>query len=82
MKNTTLVFSIITLLLIILATSCEKDCICKYYKNDKFYDMKVWDGKIVTEEDCDGMNDSKNISIPLLNDSTYEIAHYEVICTQ
>lgn len=82
MKNTTLVISIITILLIIFFASCKKDCVCKYYKNDKFYDMKVWEDKHITEEDCDAMNDSKDISIPLPNDTNYEIANYEVICTQ
>ncbi len=57
--------TIILLTTCILATSCHKDCICKYYRNDKLYDIKTWDDKHVTDEDCEGMNDSREVSVPI-----------------
>ena len=57
--------TIILLTTCILSTSCHKDCVCKYYRNDKLYDIKTWDDKHVTDEDCEGMNDSRVVSIPL-----------------
>jgi hypothetical protein len=29
------------------------------------YDIKTWDDKHVTDEDCEGMNDSREVSIPV-----------------
>ncbi len=58
--------SILLLVIIaLLSTSCRKDCVCKYYKRDKLYDIKVWDDKHLTEEDCESMNDSYSLELPL-----------------
>ncbi len=82
MKRTKLLFSIFTILLATIATSCDKNCICKYYKNDKFYDIKEWDNDNITKEDCEGMNETKDISVPLQDNINYEIVKYEVVCKQ
>ncbi|MBO4646049.1 MAG: hypothetical protein J5642_05990 [Bacteroidales bacterium] len=70
------------LLLAVSCTACHKDCVCKYYKNDKFYDMKVWDDRHITEEDCQGMNDSRTVEIPLGDYGEVELADYKVICSR
>ncbi|MCQ2280627.1 MAG: hypothetical protein MJZ49_07500 [Bacteroidales bacterium] len=74
-----------TIILCISVTSCHKDCVCKYYKQGKLYDIKTWDDKHVTDEDCEGMNDSYTLSIPLdqiseipLGDA--ELVDFEVVC--
>ena len=78
MKKITL---ILTVLLAFGLTSCHKDCVCKYYRKGKLYDVKTWKNKAVTEEDCDGMNDSYTMSIPL-GDDDVELVDYSVVCEQ
>lgn len=66
-------------------TSCHKDCVCKYYRDGKLYDIKTWGDKHVTDEDCAGMNDSREISIPLdqideIPIDEVEIVNMTVVC--
>lgn len=76
MKKT--ILSLIVLLAFGL-TSCHKDCVCKYYRKGKLYDVKTWKDKAVTEEDCNGMNDSYTLSVPL-GDDNVELVDYSVEC--
>ena len=62
MKKLFLTFIILSIICISM-TSCHKDCVCKYYRDGKLYDIKTWDDKHVTDEDCEGMNDSREVSI-------------------
>ena len=71
----------LTVLLAFGLTSCHKDCVCKYYRKGKLYDVKTWKNKAVTEEDCDGMNDSYTMSVPL-GDDEVELVDYSVVCEQ
>lgn len=76
---------IISLIICVSITSCHKDCICKYYRDGKLYDIKTWDDKHVTDEDCEGMNDSREISIPLdqieeIPVDEVEIVNMTVVC--
>ena len=72
---------LLTLLLLsaFCLTSCHKDCVCKYYRKGKLYDIKTWKDKNVTEEDCNGMNDSYTMSLPL-GDNDVELVDYSVEC--
>ena len=75
----------ILLTLILLAafcfTSCHKDWVCKYYRKGKLYDVKNWKDKHVTAEDCEGMNDTYTLSVPL-GDDDVELVDYSVECEQ
>ncbi len=76
---------IISSIICISTTSCHKDCVCKYYRDGKLYDIKTWDDKHVTDEDCEGMNDSREISIPLdqideIPIDEVEIVNMTVVC--
>ena len=62
--------------------SCHKDCVCKYYRKGKLYDVKTWKDKAVTEEDCEGMNDSYTLSVPVGDLAEYELVDYTVVCEQ
>lgn len=77
MKKT--LFPIICLLAICL-TACHKDCVCKYYRKGKLYDVKVWKERQITKEDCDGMNDSYTLSVPVGDYIEYELVDYKVEC--
>lgn len=77
MKKTLLL--IIALTAAIGLTACHKDCVCKYYRKGKLYDIKTWKDKNVTEEDCNGMNDSYTLSLPL-GDNDVELVDYSVEC--
>lgn len=80
MKKTLLLLTL-CLLAAGFLTSCHKDCVCKYYRKGKLYDVKTWKNKAVTEEDCDGMNDSYTMSVPL-GDDDVELVDYSVVCEQ
>lgn len=71
----------LTVLLAFGLISCHKDCVCKYYRKGKLYDVKTWKNKAVTEEDCNGMNDSYTLSVPL-GDDEVELVDYSVVCEQ
>ncbi len=60
-------------------TSCHKDCVCKYYRNNKLYDIKTWDDKHLTEKDCDDMNDEFTLSIPLDQVSDIPVGDVELV---
>ena len=70
---------LIVCLLALGLTACHKDCVCKYYRKGKLYDVKTWKDKAVTEEDCSGMNDSYTLSVPL-GDNDVELVDYSVVC--
>ena len=78
MKRLILTFSILSIICISI-TSCHKDCVCKYYRDGKLYDIKTWDDKHVTDEDCEGMNDSREISIPLDQIDEIPIGDVEIV---
>lgn len=67
---------------ILLMTSCHKDCVCKYYRSGKMYDIKVWDDKHITAEDCESMNDSYSLDIPIGEYGDVELTDMKVVCTQ
>ena len=73
---------LLTLLLLsaFCLTSCHKDCVCKYYRKGKLYDVKTWKDRHVTEEDCAGMNDSYTLSVPIGELDEVELVDYEVVC--
>ena len=75
---------LLTLLLLsaFCLTSCHKDCVCKYYRKGKLYDVKTWKDRHVTEEDCAGMNDSYTLSVPIGELDEVELVDYEVVCEQ
>lgn len=62
--------------------SCHKACVCKYYHNDKFYDVKVWDEKSVTEEDCQSMNDTYELNVPIGETAELEVVNVKVMCSK
>lgn len=81
--KTNVTFLLMVVLTALLSTSCHKDCICKYYKKDAMYDIKVWDDKHITEEDCNSMNDSYTLNIPLGDSGTeVEVVDFKVVCNQ
>lgn len=80
MKKTLLLIT--CLLTAFCLTSCHKDCVCKYYRKGKLYDVKTWKDKAVTEEDCEGMNDSYTLSVPVGDLAEYELVDYTVVCEQ
>lgn len=63
-------------------TSCHKDCVCKYYRKGKLYDIKTWTEKQVTEEDCQGMNDSYTLNVPIGESTEVELVDFSVVCEQ
>lgn len=80
-----LIISAVAIAMVFGFSSCQKDCICKYYRNDKLYDIKTWDDKHVTDEDCEGMNDSYTMEVNLdeLTDNHLggvELVDFEVVC--
>ncbi len=66
----------------VFLVSCHKDCVCKYYHNDKFYDVKVWDDKNVTDEDCRSMNDTYELNVPIGETAEFELVNVKVVCTR
>ena len=72
----------LTVLLAFGLTSCHKDCVCKYYRKGKLYDVKTWKDKAVTAEDCEGMNDNYTLSVPVGEFSDVELVDYSVVCEQ
>ncbi len=75
---------LLTLLLLsaFCLTSCHKDCVCKYYRKGRLYDVKTWKDRHVTKEDCAGMNDSYTLSVPIGELDDVELVDYEVVCEQ
>lgn len=84
MRKTILLLSL-TAFACVAMTACHKNCVCKYYHNDKLYDIRTWDDKHVTDEDCEGMNDSYTLNIPLDQIGNIplgepELVDVEVVC--
>ena len=78
MKRNTLLT--LLLLTVFCLTSCHKDCVCKYYRKGKLYDVKTWKNKAITEEDCEGMNDTYTLSVPIGEYDNVELVEYSVEC--
>ena len=77
MKRT---FFLLICLLAFGLTSCHKDCVCKYYRKGKLYDVKTWKDRAITKEDCNGMSDRYTLSVPVNDYFEYELVDYKVEC--
>ena len=77
MKKT--IFTLIVLIAISL-TACHKDCVCKYYRKGKLYDVKTWKEQSITKEECEGMSDRYTMSVPIGDYTQYELVDFSVVC--
>ena len=65
MKKVQFIFSFFLLLTIMLAfSSCNKDCICRYYdNNNSLLNTEVYDGDEVSATKCADMDGEENVPV-------------------